>query len=106
PLVPSTVIVWPFLITTVPTCDPTTAGRSNSRATMAQCDSTPPTSDTTAPATENRGTHGGRVISHTMMSPSSRSPASASDRTTRAVPVYDPGEPATPRSTFGSVFAA
>ena len=41
----------------------------------------------TAPAIENSGTHGGSVISHTMTSPSSRSPASVSDRTTRAVPV-------------------
>ncbi len=54
---------------------------------MAQWDSTPPTSDTIAPAMENSGTHGGSVISQTMTSPSSRSPASASDRTTRAVPV-------------------
>ena len=41
-----------------------------------ECDSTPPTSVTTAPAIENSGTHGGSVISHTMTSPSSRSLAS------------------------------
>ena len=66
-------------------------GASNSRATIAQWLSTPPTSETTAPAIENSGTHGGSVISHTMISPSSRSPASSSERTTRAVPVYDAG---------------
>ena len=36
---------------------------------MALCDSTPPTSETTAPAIENIGTHGGSVISHTITSP-------------------------------------
>ena len=41
----------------------------------------PPTSETTAPASENSGTHGGSVISTTMISPSSRSSlAWASDR--------------------------
>ena len=63
-MVPSTVTVWPVLITVVPTLVPTTAGRPNSRATIALCDSTPPTSETTAPAIENSGTHGGSVISH------------------------------------------
>src|SRR4029453_9787130 len=87
PLVPSTVMVWPVWMAVVPVSVPTTAGTPNSRATIAVWQSRPPVAVTMAPATENTGTQGGSVISHTMTSPSSRLVASLSDRTTRAVPV-------------------
>src|ERR687892_2855894 len=104
PLLPSTVIVWPVLMTVVPMLVPTTAGTPHSRATIALWERIPPTSDTTAPARENSGTHGGRVISTTMISPSSRSSVAwARDRQTRAVPVYAPGDPPTALITLGSV---
>jgi hypothetical protein len=69
PRVPSTVTVMPSRRTCVPTCVPTTAGRPNSRATIAQWHKTPPESATIALTVANRGTQVGTVISHTMMSP-------------------------------------
>ena len=62
-------MVIPSLMVVVPTCVPTTAGRRNSRATMAQWLRMPPESATTAFTVANSGTHVGTVISHTIMSP-------------------------------------
>ena len=46
---------------------PATAGRPNSRATIAPCDSTPPVSITRPFAWTNNGTHAGSVVGHTRM---------------------------------------
>src|SRR5262245_42144644 len=100
-------MICPVVIAVVATFVPTTAGSPSSRATIAVWESTPPTSDTTAPAIESNGTQGGNVISTTMISPSSSSAVAwLSERQTRAGPVKSPGEPATPLSTFGSVLSS
>src|SRR5713101_1676776 len=66
----------------------------------------PPESATTALTVANNGTHGGTVISHTMMSPCWSLLASTNDRTTLAVPCAVPGEAATPVMMLGSVLGS
>jgi len=53
PLRPSTVTTSPSRIRRVPFCVPTTHGIRYSRATIAQCESTPPESATAALTIEN-----------------------------------------------------
>src|SRR5205823_14170867 len=103
PLVPSTVTVMPSRMVVVPTRVPTTAGSPNSRATIAQWLRMPPESATTPLTVANSGTHGGTVISQTMMSPCWSLLASINERTTFAVPCTVPGEAATPVMMLGSL---
>ena len=78
---------------------PTTAGRPYSRATIAACDITPPTSVTVALIVEKIGAHAGDVLPHTRISPGRTSPIWSTDLTTRAMPSTTPGEAAAPFRT-------
>src|SRR3954447_7626286 len=102
PASPSTSTMSPSAMTVVALAAPTTAGMPYSRATTAQWLRIPPVSVTTAAATAKSGVHGGAVVSATRISPACRRSASSSDRTTRAVPVTLPADPAAPATTSGS----
>src|SRR5581483_11522444 len=84
PAVPSTVIVAPSWIIWVATCVATTQGIAYSRAQIAECESTPPESVTTADAIAKSGVQGGAVVVQTRTSPGCRRLASARSLITRA----------------------
>ncbi len=96
PVVPLMRMRSPFLICSVATEVPTTAGMPNSRDRTAGCETVPPASVTSPTILVNRTTHAGLVIWQTRMSPARTSSNWSSRRTTRAMPSTTPGEPPRP----------
>src|SRR5579863_2240703 len=96
PRPPSTRMRWPSLMRVVAVPVPTTAGRPNSRATMAAWLIEPPMSDTAAEIFWNTGAQVGLVTWQTRMSPCRSRPISSTDRTIRAGPSAMPLEAANP----------
>ncbi len=97
PVVPSISTRRPSAIRVVASPVPTTAGSSNSRATTAACESTPPVLVMRPPAIANSGTHDGFDEGQTMMSPGWTAPKSSWVRVSRAGPRAMPAEAPVPR---------
>ena len=86
----------PVRIVLVPKPVPVTAGTPYSRHTIAAWLIMPPMSVTHAVILGNTGAQLGAVIGATRISPSSRSPTSSGENTSRATPSATPGEAAMP----------
>src|SRR5256886_15453797 len=99
PRPPSTRMRWPSLIREVAFPVPTTAGRPNSRATMAAWLIEPPMSDPAPAIFWKIGAQVGLVIWQTRMSPWRTRTISSTDFTTHAGPSTMPLEAANPRSS-------
>src|SRR5207253_6996778 len=78
---------------------PATAGRPNSRATIAPCDNTPPVSITKPQAFTNNGTQAGSVLGQTKIYGSLTSEAVVGSVRTRADPSATPADRGTPWRT-------
>src|SRR3954454_15860432 len=108
PVLPSTRIRSPVLMTCVPIPVATNAGKPYSRDTIAACDMMPPPSDTAAPIRANTIDQLGAVSGQIRISPSIRSSSSSTLIARRATPSAMPGEAASPRisSASASAFSA
>src|SRR4030042_3652317 len=105
PVLPSTLIISPVLITVVATPVPVTAGRPYSLETMAAWDVRPPISVTAAFILVNTGAHEGFVLGATKISPGCSLTTSSINLSTRAGPSTIPADDAKPLSSVMSLAA-